>query len=147
MNLNRVVLAGMAAFVVVFGITFALNTGTSLFASMYAGSQAALRPEAERIARLPYLVVVSLFSQIVFAYVYADTYAKNQGIAGAIKLSLVLALIGILPGRIGEWMMYPLDPELPLGLIPYQFFESILSGVIVGLVYKPIPLARPEPIL
>jgi hypothetical protein len=113
---------------------------------MYAGSQVTMRPEAERLARLPYVMIAVLFSRIVFAYLYARYYAHDQGIVGAVKLGLILALLVILPERISEWVQYPVGAALPLGLIPYQFFEWILSGLIVGLVYKPEQVVRHEAI-
>lgn len=137
MNVKRVLLAGVASFVVVFGVTFALNAGTSLFEWIYAGSQAAQRPEAERLARLPYLMILALFSNIVFAYLYARTYAHSRGIAGAVTLGLILALLGAPTGRVAEWVMYPIEFRMPLAMIPYQFFEWIVAGIVVGLVYKP----------
>lgn len=144
MNVKRVVLAGVASFLVVFGITSALNIGTPLFTWIYAGSEAAQRAEPERLARLPYLLPGVLFGQIVFAYVYARSQAQFQGVPGAIRLGLIVALIGVVPGNIGEWVLYPVDGRLPLGMIPYQLFEGFLSGLIVGMVYKPYPVAQRE---
>lgn len=142
MNVKRVLLAGVAAFVVNFAITFALRSGTSLFDWISAGSTQAQRSEAEQLARLPYLMTLALFSYIVFAYLYARTYRPDQGVVGAVTLALILALFSFPTGRVSEWMTYPIDGRVPLAIIPYQFFEGIVAGGVVGLIYKPQQVAR-----
>ena len=144
MNLKRVLLAGVASFVVVLAVTLALDNGTSLFTAIYADSQGALRPETERLARLPYLLILSVLRWIVFAYLYARSYGHSHGIAAGIKLGLLVAVIVVPIENIGGWVFYPISLTLPLGMIPYQFFEWIVSGVVVGLVYKPKQVVRQE---
>jgi hypothetical protein len=142
MNGKRVVLAGLAAFVVTMAIGFAANA--AFIGNLYIEhAVAAARPMADRRAMLPYVLVATVLSHIAFAYVYAWGYAARSGVAEGIKLGLAVGVMGM-AGNIFQWMFYPIGGAIPAVIIPWEFVNFAIAGAVIAMVYKPTQAGKRE---
>ena len=140
MNIKRVVVAALAAFVVTTIIGVVVNN--SLFGWVYATSQTAMRPADARLAHLPYVMAALFLSTLAFSYLYARGFEQANGIAASIKLAMIFAVGVVLPSNAWQWGLYPIAGRVPLVVIPWEFLTFVITATIVAVVYRPIPSAR-----
>jgi hypothetical protein len=133
MNARRVVLAGVAAFVVTMAIGFAANE--AFIGDVYVEyATAAMRPREDRLTRLPYVFTVLLRGQIAFAYIYARGCPLRSGITEGVKLGLAAAVTASLSSHVVQWDLYPIGGAIPAVVIPWEFAMWAVSGAVV---YEP----------
>jgi hypothetical protein len=136
MNLKRVAAAAVVAWIVSIPVGFLVNN--VLFAGLTAGNQAALRPEAELMARLPLGLVVLLFGFFAFAYMYAKGYEGGGGIGEGIRFGACAGTVIVGFGIVWQYVIYPITGTLSVAMIVDSMIEAMLYGAIVGVMYKPI---------
>ena len=142
MNVRRVALAAVVAWIVSLAIGFFVND--YLFAGMSAANGSALRPEAALNANLPVGLIVLLVAFFAFAYMYAKGYEGGSGIAEGVRFGVTVGVIIVGFGTVWMWVMFPLSGNFALAMIIDSIVESAIYGAIVGVVYKPssVPVAR-----
>lgn len=135
MNLARVAAAAVVAWIVSIGIGFLVNE--VLLIDLMRANAAAMRPEAELMAKLPVGFGFLLIGFFAFAYAYARGYEGGNGVMEGIRFGVVAAFLIIGFGLIWMYVSYPISGVYTVALIVDAIVELALYGAIVGAIYKP----------
>ena len=136
MNFPRIAMAALAAWVAAMVVGYLVND--FLLADFLAENQAAMRPEAELNARLPYGFMFLFIGYFAFAYVYAKGYEAGSGVMEGIRFGVLVAILVTCFGLIWQWIVFPITGTMAAVMIIDAVFEYALYGAIVGAIYRPV---------
>ena len=136
MNLKRVVLAGVVAWMVSLPLGFLVNN--VLFADIMAANAAVLRPTAELNAKLPLGFAFLIVGYIAFAYVYAKGYEGGNGIVEGARFGILVAILVNCFGIVWQYVMFPITITMSAAMLIDQVVEMMIYGAVVGAIYKPL---------
>lgn len=142
MNIRRIALAAVVAWLVSLAIGFLVND--YLFVGMIAANSAALRPTSALTANLPVGLGVLLLAFFALAYVYAKGYEGGSGIAEGVRFGVAIGVVVVGFGVVWQWVMYPIDATLGVAMIIDSIVELAIYGAIIGAVYKPSSVGVPQ---
>lgn len=136
MNIKRLILAILAAFVFIF-LSDVLVHGVWLEPS-YKATASLWRTEAEMNARMPWMFGGQLLAAATFVVLWAVGFAPRARLSCAVKYGLFMGLFNQANTLIG----YVVSP-MP-GLLAAQWFaaavvQATLLGVLTFFIYKPAP--------
>ena len=134
MNLPRVAIAAVVAWIVSLGIGFFVNT--VLLADLALANTPPMRPEADITGMLPMGFLFLLAGFLAFAYTYAKGYEGGNGVMEGIRFGVLVAVI--ITGFAGIWqyIVFPISGSMSAAIIADTFVELPIYGAIVGAVYK-----------
>ena len=134
MNIRSLLITILVAFATVWATDFLIH-GLWL-ASTYKATAELWRPEAEMMARMPWMFAGQFLVALAFTMIFAACVAEKRCLNCTLKYS---ACIGLLVGG-GNIIMYAVAPWP--GLLVAKWFaaglvQTLLLGVIVHQVYRP----------
>ena len=136
MNYGRLAAAAAAAWIVdgLYGFVVYGNLMTNEFAQ-YPG---VYRPLEAMNAKMPFLFAGLLLSMAAAAYIYAKGYEGGGGFPEGARFGVVVGLFvcGIL---LGEHAVYNIGTRLTALMMTASIVEWTIVGVMIGLVYRPVP--------
>ena len=137
MNHPRVALAAVAAWVVSVVLGYFVNA--YLLMDLYAAHEALFRPQVEVNVFLGF--GAQLLAFFVFAYMYAKGYEGTSGLQEGLRFGVLVGLL--LLGFSSAWNYAVLRVSDALGMawMIDGLVQMSIYGVVVGLVYKPRPVA------
>ena len=135
MNLGRVAMAAVVAWIVSLPVGFLVNN--VLLAGVYTANQSAMRPTAAVEGNLPLGFVFLLLGFFAFAYMYAKGYEGGSGIMEGLRFGVCAGVLIIGFGIIWQYVLYPISGTLGVAITVDSLFEASLYGAIVGAIYKP----------
>jgi hypothetical protein len=131
--MKRFLFAFLAAFVFIFFWGWLYNG--VLLKDIYAQTSSLWRPQSETMSLFHWIILGQAILVFAFVMIYASGFAGG-GVAAGIRLGIMLEILAI--GA--RMMMYAVQP-LPGKLILYWsvggLIEMIVTGAIVGAIYKP----------
>jgi hypothetical protein len=131
--MKRFLFAFLAAFVFIFFWGWFYNG--VLLKDIYAQTSSLWRPQSETMSLFHWIILGQAILVFAFVMIYASGFAGG-GVAAGIRLGIMLEILAI--GA--RMMMYAVQP-LPGKLILYWsvggLIEMIVTGAIVGAIYKP----------
>jgi len=137
MNGKSLALAAVVAWVVdsiygflVFGM--ALN-------SEFARYPAVFRPFEAVQANLPLMFGSSLVAMFVVAYIFAKGHDGGPGIREGLRFGVVFAAFGLFAISIPNYVIFNYGRMLAVKTAIGGGVEMVLMGVVLGLMYKPLP--------
>lgn len=139
MNIKRLVLAIVVAFIFIFGTDFLIH-GVWLKPD-YDASKALWRPEVEMGARFPWMMAAQLLAAITFVWIWALGFAARGTVALACTYGLLLGL-AVQVTSIVNYVVMPFPPHLALKWFCIGLAQAIVLAVITFFVYKPSPASR-----
>jgi hypothetical protein len=142
MNFKRIAMAAVAAWIAAMAVGFLVND--FLLSKFYAANQAAIRPEADLNASLPYGFAFLLVGYFAFAYVYAKGYEAGSGVMEGIRFGVLVAILVSCFGLIWQWVVFPIDATMAAVSIVDAVFEYAVYGAIVGAIYRPLDVKAPR---
>jgi hypothetical protein len=137
MNLTRVAIAGLAAWVAFCVVGYVSHA--VLMEDLYLAHRTILRAQADADARLPLAFGVSLIGFFAFAYAYAKGYEGGKGTQEGLRYGVLVGTMVIAFALVWDYMMYPLSRTLFLALVIDYILEFAIYGTIVGMVYRVRP--------
>jgi hypothetical protein len=135
MNIKKVVLAAVAAWVVSMALGYVVNI--YLLARVTLENAAAMRPEAELMAKLPIGFVGLLFGFLAVAYMYAMAHPRGGGPAAGAVFGLLIATLAVAFGLVWVYVQFPVNVKLLVVGIVDVYVEMAIYGAIIGAIYKP----------
>ena len=137
MNFARVVVAAVLAWLASIGVGYVADE--VLLAEAYAQHAPMMRDSQEAGTRLPWAVGLAFVGFFIFSYVYAKGYERGSGLQEGLRFGVIVALLLICFAVTWRWALFPvMDRLLAMWAVTYVV-EFALYGMIVGVVYKPIP--------
>jgi hypothetical protein len=135
MNLMRVAIAAVAAWIMYLGVSFVVHT--VLLRDLYQQHLAAMRPEADQNAILPIGFFFALLGFFAFAYVYAKGYEGGSGAQEGLRFGVLVGLLICCFRVIWDHMVWPVSLQLTAAWMVDYIVEFAIYGSIVGVIYRP----------
>lgn len=135
MSTKKFLLAGSAAFVVIFALEFAMHG--FLFHPLYAATASVWRPPEYANKLMGLMVLGQLIFSLVFAFIYAKGYEPAK--AGAAQGMRFGFLIGLLTSPFSALMWYvvlPVPETLAAAWFVAGMVETLVAGAVVGALYR-----------
>ena len=140
MNYARVALAAVAA--TVFDAVYGFGVYGTLLAADFASYPAVYRTNEAGMAYLP-LMFAGLFIAIVaVTIIYAKGYEGGSGVAEGARFGLLLGVFVVFAFAAVNYATLNVGRTLTATVAAAAFFEWLIIGVVIGLVYKPAAGAR-----
>jgi hypothetical protein len=142
MNYGRLAAAAVAA-TITDGIYGFVVYGM-LLASEFERTPEVFRSAEAGMAYLPYMFVGILIAMFAIVAIYAWGYTGGSGVAEGARFG---ALFGFAIAMLFAAVNYGtlnIGRKLAAGYLVAGFFEWVLNGTVIGLVYKPTAVAAPR---
>lgn len=137
MNLKKLFLAFLAAFVVLFVLDFLLH-GVLLKSSYMQLPPAMMRSDAEFGRYFPLLVLGQMLIAFALALIFANGFAGG-GVGAGVRLGLMFGLIYFGTNLI-TFAVQPFTAGIVAAWTIGGFIQMAIAGAIVGAIYKPTTL-------
>ena len=133
MNMKRLLLAIVVAFVIVFGTDFLIH-GVWL-SSDYEATKELWRPESDMHARFHWMLIAQFLCAAIFVIIWAKGFA-GRDIATGITFGL---LMGLFQGiwAIINYVVMPVPGALATKWLLAGVVQCVLLGIVTALIYKP----------
>jgi hypothetical protein len=141
MNLSRVALAAVAAWVLYLCLGFLVHG--VLLKDTYMQYVGVMRPEAQANAILPIAFGCALVGFFAFAYAYAKGYEGGNGVQEGLRFGVLVGIMLCAFGSVWDYMMWPIGKRLLAAWLIDFVVEFAIYGMVVGLIYKSAPGRRP----
>ena|SRR5260221_11255793 len=135
MNITRILLAAFAAFVAYFllgGLFFAAGPLRNEFAKF----PAVYRTQESMKPTLPLGMASMLVAMIVLAVLYAMLYKGGSGLFEGARFGALIGLFCVCSFVIHNYVNLNISLRLTLGQAAAYFVEWVVTGVVIGLIYK-----------
>ena len=133
MNLKKLFIAFIAAYVFIFAYEFLLHA--KLLHHAYEETAHLWRNEADFQSHFPLLMLGQAVMAFFFTLIFAR-YSPGSGVAGGVRLGILIALFCIGANLI-TFAVQPLTTTILCGWIVGELIEFAVAGAIIGAIYKP----------
>jgi len=130
---KRFLLAFLAAFVFIFFWGWLYNG--VLLKDIYVQTSSLWRPQSETMSLFHWIILGQAILVFAFVMIYASGFAGG-GIAAGIRLGIMVEILAI-GARLMMYAVQPLPGKLVLYWSTGGLIEMIVTGAIVGAIYKP----------
>ncbi len=131
--MKRFLLAFLAAFVFIFFWGWLYNG--VLLKDIYVQTSSLWRPQSETMSLFHWIILGQAILVFAFVMIYASGFAGG-GIAAGIRLGIMVEILAI-GARLMMYAVQPLPGKLVLYWSTGGLIEMIVTGAIVGAIYKP----------
>jgi len=133
MNWKEFFLAFIAAFIFIFLWGWFYNG--VLLKDAFAGAQSLFRPREEIMSLFDWIIIGQAGLALSFVMIYASGFAGG-GIAAGVRLGIMLEILAV-SARFMFNATQPFPAKLLVVISVGGFIEMIVTGLIVGAIYKP----------
>jgi len=131
--MKRFVIAFIAAFI--FIVLWGWFYNGVLLKDVFAEAQSLFRPRDEMMSLFYWIVIGQAGLAFTFVLIYASGFAGG-GIATGVRLGIMLELLAV-SARCAIYATQPFPAKFLVLTSVGGFIEMIVTGVIVGAIYKP----------
>jgi len=140
MNYGRLVSAAVAATVA--DVVYGFCVYGLLLASEFAKYPNVYRSAADGPGYLPTMFAGIFVAMIAVAAIYAKGYEGGSGLSEGFRFGLLFGLFsGLFYGSVNYGVLI-INKKLALMLAAAGFFEFLIVGTVIGLVYQPSTTAK-----
>jgi len=137
--MKRFIVAFIAAFIFIFFWGWLYNG--VLLKDVLTEAQSLFRPLEETMGLFHWIVIGQAGLALAFVMIYASGFAGG-GIAAGVRLGIMLEILAV-SARCIIYATQPFPVKLLVLVSIGGFIEMIVTGVIVGAIYKPAPAQMP----
>ena len=131
--MKRFVIAFIAAFIFIFFWGWLYNG--VLLKDVLAQAQSLFRPREEMMGLFHWIAIGEAGLALSFVMIYASGFAGG-GVAAGVRLGIMLEILAV-SARCMIYATQPFPAKLLVLVSIGGFVEMIVTGVIVGAIYKP----------
>src|SRR5216117_1781267 len=131
--MKRFIVAFIAAFIFIFFWGWLYNG--VLLKDVLTEAQSLFRPSEETMGLFHWIVIGQAGLALAFVMIYASGFAGG-GIAAGVRLGIMLEILAV-GARCIIYATQPFPVKLLVLVSIGGFIEMIVTGVIVGAIYKP----------
>ena len=99
---------------------------------------AVFRPREEMISVMPIGIVATLIAILVVAIIFAMIHRGGSGPMKGVRLGVLFGVFAVC-NVLHNYMNFNIGLKLALGQAVAYFFQWTIVGIVVGLIYKPLP--------
>lgn len=133
MNMTRIVLAIVAAFVAIFGSDILIHH--FWLGADYEATKSIWRPDNEMQARMHWMFIAEFFWGTIFVIIWAKGFAGGN-LGTGIVFGLLMGLFQSIWVMV-NYVLIPMPGTLAVKWFCSGLFQTVLVGIVVSLVYKP----------
>ena len=136
MNLLRIVLAALGAFVAYMALGFAVF---GLFPSLkteFLKYPAVYREEKGQMSQMPVAMAEILISMFVLAVLYALAYQGGSGLVEGARFGALIGIFAICAFVLHNYANLNIGLKLTLQQAAAYFVEWLVVGIAIGLIYR-----------
>jgi hypothetical protein len=137
--MKRFIIAFIAAFIFIFFWGWLYNG--VLLKDVLTEAQNLFRPREETFGLFHWIVIGEAGLALSFVMIYASGFAGG-GIAAGVRLGIMLEILAV-SARCMIYATQPFPAKLLVLVSIGGFIEMIVTGAIVGAIYKPAPARMP----
>ena len=133
MNIKSLLITILVAFVTVWVTDFLIHA--VWLSAMYGETKELWRPEAEMVAKMPFMFLGQLLVATSFTLIFAACVAEKRSLSCSLTYA---ACIGVMTGG-AQIIMYAVQPYPGLLVVKWcvgYLAQALLLGAIVHMVYK-----------
>jgi hypothetical protein len=134
MNFSRVIAAGVAA--TVWDAIYGFCVYGLLLAPEFAKYPNVYRPNEVGQTFLPVMFAGILVAMVVAAVIYAKGYEGGSGAGEGARFGVLLAVFVVCVFTGVNYATLNINKKITLMLAAAGFFEWLVAGIVIGLVYK-----------
>jgi hypothetical protein len=137
MNLSRVALAAVGAFVIYFvlgGLSFVLFPSLK---DEFLKYPAVYRTPDAMKSVMPAGMAAMFVAMVVLAVIYAMAYQGGSGAAEGARFGALIGVFAICAFVIHNYVNLNIGSKLTLQQSIAYFVEWLVTGVVIGLIYRP----------
>lgn len=135
MNYGRVVVAGIAGWVAYF-VSGGLISG-QLIAKEYKPYEAVYRSREAVMNYFPIGIAATLIAMIILAAIYAKGYEGGSGALEGLRFGALIGVFIVFAVVADEFVTLNIGARLALFMAVGRFVGWFITGLVIGLVYKP----------
>ncbi len=136
MNRTRLIISALVVFIVFQIMEYLVNE--VILKSTYMALASVWRPEAEFQSKMWIMMLTGLVWSFLFAYFYAKA-CKGGGLMAGVRYGFLMGLFFVFPMSFNWYVILPIPYSLALKWFLFGMGEIIVAGIIVALLYKPLP--------
>jgi len=138
MNLTRIALASVGAFVAYFvfgGLTFVLLPSLKKEFSKYS---TIYRPHEELMSVMPIGMAFIFLSIVVLAVLYAMLYQGGSGVVEGARFGALIGVFVLGAFVVHNYVNLRIGVKLTVQQGIAYFVEWLVTGLVIGLIYRPL---------
>ena len=136
MNYSRLGLAALGGTVASFAVGFLVIWLVPALMDEARKYPAVFRPREEMNSVMPIGLVASFLAVLIVAIIFALIHPGGSGLAGGALLGALVGLFAVC-SVLHNYMNFNIGLKLALGQAAAYFFQWIVVGIVIGLIYKP----------
>ncbi|PIQ83396.1 MAG: hypothetical protein COV75_07650 [Candidatus Omnitrophica bacterium CG11_big_fil_rev_8_21_14_0_20_63_9] len=135
MDLKRWILAGLAAFAVVFVLDFIAHG--RLLMGLYEQTVSVWRPQTEAHGMMGLMMLGQVLFGLLFAFIYAKGYESGKsGLGQGLRFGALIGVFVAVPYVSVWYVVLPIPWALALGWVASALVDCLVAGAVVGVIYK-----------
>jgi len=137
MNLTRVALAGLGAFIAYFIAGFILFTMVPPLRNEFMKYPAVYRSQDGIKSVMPYGMLAMLVAIMALAVIYAMLYKGGSGIVEGATFGVLIGIFAIGSFVVHNYVNLNIGLALTIQQAIAYFIEWVIVGIVIGLIYRP----------
>jgi len=137
MNITRIFLAAIVAFVAYMGLGFALFALLPSLQTEFRKYPAIYRDHDGQMSHMPVGMAAMLFSLLVLAVLYSFVYQGGSGFFEGARFGVLIGLFAISSFVIHNYVNLNIGLKLAMQQCLIYFLEWLFVGIVIGLIYRP----------
>jgi hypothetical protein len=137
MNYSRLALAALGGTVASFAFGFLVIWLVPALMEEGLKYPAVFRPKEEMMSVMPFGFLASFIAILVVAVIFAMT--PQSGPAPGARLGVLIGIFAIC-NVLHNYVNLNIGSKLALSQAAAYFFQWIITGIVIGLIYKPLAL-------
>jgi hypothetical protein len=136
MNISRIALAAFGAFVVYFilgGLTFSITSLRNEFLKY----PAVYRSQDAMKSVMPVGMLAMFVGMLVLAVIYAMLYKGGSGLAEGARFGALIGAFAVCAFVLHNYVNLNIGLKLALQQSAIYFVAWVITGIVIGLIYRP----------
>ena len=131
---KRFLISGIAASVVFFLLGFLVHG--VLLTQDYMQLKSLMRPEAEAMANMPYMVAAHILMGFAFAWIYSQGVSGASWVAQGVRFGTAAAFLVIVPWYLIYYSIQPWPPATVAKQIIFDSIGMVIAALVVAFINK-----------
>src|SRR5678816_3610898 len=137
MNYSRLALAAIGGTVASFAFGFLMIWLVPALMEEGLKYPSVFRPKEEMMSVVPFGFLASFIAILVVAVIFAMTH--QSGTAQDARLGILIGIFAIC-NVLHNYVNLNIGSKLAVGQAAAYFFQWIITGIVIGLIYKPLAI-------
>ena len=137
MNYSRLALAALGGTVTSFAVGFLVMWLVPALFEEGHKYPAVFRPKEEMMNVMPVALIATFISILVVAIIFAMTHQGGSATTEGVRLGVLIGIFAIC-NVLHNYVNFNIGPRLAFGQAAAYFFQWTITGIVIGLIYKPL---------